>query len=304
MALITRDHTYIDGKPAKASDVNENEIKLFNEINGNLDWENLKAALVNAANGILKLDGNARVLLAQIPDTLTGKDADTVDGVDIPATIAEVLSDHDKAAHDALGVDADTLDTTHYSDVVTQIAADIATHKADASAHHTKAGSSEIDHGSITGLADDDHSQYYNATRHTKAIHDALNIDADKLDGKHVNQLLQLYTGQTDKIFNEQATAGYFRLGKVQVCWATKSVSVNADFKGSVVWTFPAEFLGGSVPIVNATTNSDGIEPFEYIATTDQPTEASCVITIIERDHTVRTQTYKVGCLAIGRWQS
>jgi len=38
-------------------------------------------------------------------------------------------------------------------------------------------------HGALTGLADDDHSQYYNATRHTKAVHDALNIDADTLDG-------------------------------------------------------------------------------------------------------------------------
>jgi hypothetical protein len=33
-------------------------------------------------------------------------------------------------------------------------------HKADPSAHHTKTVSSEIDHGSVQGLADDDHKQY------------------------------------------------------------------------------------------------------------------------------------------------
>lgn len=38
------------------------------------------------------------------------QDADTVDGVDLPGTIAQVLTDHTKAAHDALGIDAETLD--------------------------------------------------------------------------------------------------------------------------------------------------------------------------------------------------
>lgn len=38
------------------------------------------------------------------------KDADTVDGVDLPGTIAQVLTDHTKAAHDALNIDAETLD--------------------------------------------------------------------------------------------------------------------------------------------------------------------------------------------------
>jgi len=42
-------------------------------------------------------------------------DADKVDGIDLPGTIASVLSDHNKAAHDALGIDADTLDTYHAS---------------------------------------------------------------------------------------------------------------------------------------------------------------------------------------------
>jgi len=129
MATIVRDHLYVDGKPARPSHANANEDKLYAEINGNLDWENIKAALVNAANGILKLDGSARVLLAQIPDTLTGKDADT-------------------------------LDSKHYSDIATEIDEDIAAHKADASAHHAKTVNADIDHGSIGGLADNDHPQY------------------------------------------------------------------------------------------------------------------------------------------------
>ncbi len=47
----------------------------------------LTAAEFNAANGICGLDASADVPLAQIPDTLTGKDADSVDGKE-PGTIA------------------------------------------------------------------------------------------------------------------------------------------------------------------------------------------------------------------------
>lgn len=39
------------------------------------------------------------------------------------------------------------------------------------------------DHGGLTGLGDDDHTQYYNATRHTKAIHDTLGLDHGSLSG-------------------------------------------------------------------------------------------------------------------------
>jgi hypothetical protein len=45
------------------------------------------------------------------------------------------------------------------------------------------------DHGLLSGLADDDHTQYYNAARHTKAVHDDLKIDADTVDGKHASDL-------------------------------------------------------------------------------------------------------------------
>ena len=166
MGAITRDYTYPDGKCARPNHANANEVKLFNEINGSLDWENLKAALVNAANGILKLDGNARVLLAQIPDTLTGKDADTIDTLHASST-----------GEAGKLIRADEVDSK------------ITTHENDASAHHTKT----TDHGSLGGLSDDDHAQYYNAARHTKAIHDSLALDHGSLSGKGDDDHSQYY---------------------------------------------------------------------------------------------------------------
>lgn len=47
-----------------------------------------------------------------------------------------------------------------------------------------------FDHGELEGLADDDHAQYYNAARHTKAVHDALLIDAGTLEGYHAADFL------------------------------------------------------------------------------------------------------------------
>lgn len=41
-----------------------------------------------------------------------------------------------------------------------------------------------IDHGGLAGLADDDHSPYYNAARHTKGVHDSLAIDHGSLGGR------------------------------------------------------------------------------------------------------------------------
>lgn len=69
-----------DGTAARPDQINANEITLYTEINGALDFDNLLAALINAANGFVKLNASADVPLAQIPDTLTGKDADTLDG--------------------------------------------------------------------------------------------------------------------------------------------------------------------------------------------------------------------------------
>jgi len=45
-------------------------------------------------------------------------DADTTDLKHLPNTIANLLTDHNKVAHDALGINADTVDTKHASDFI------------------------------------------------------------------------------------------------------------------------------------------------------------------------------------------
>ena len=70
MGTIVRSHVYPDGAVARPDHANKNEITLYNEINGNLDWENLKAALQNAANGLVKLDGDAKVPTSQLPESI------------------------------------------------------------------------------------------------------------------------------------------------------------------------------------------------------------------------------------------
>jgi len=70
MATIVRPHPYSDKAVARPDHANENETILFNEFNGNIDWDNLKAALQNAANGFVKLDASAKVPVAQLPVTI------------------------------------------------------------------------------------------------------------------------------------------------------------------------------------------------------------------------------------------
>lgn len=68
-----------------------------------------------------------------------------------PFTIAEILSDHNKSVHDALGIDADTVDAQHR----------ILTINADHTHQSTGAQGGKLDHGlSLDGLGDDDHTQY------------------------------------------------------------------------------------------------------------------------------------------------
>jgi len=56
--------------------------------------------------------------------------------------------------------DADTVDAEHASAIVTKARVD----------------AQSCDHGALAGRGDDDHSIYYNAARHTKAVHDSLLI--------------------------------------------------------------------------------------------------------------------------------
>lgn len=66
-------------------------------------------------------------------------------------------------------------------------------------------GAGVTDHGALTGLGDDDHTQYYNSARHTKAIHDSLGIaaaDSAKLGGKNASEFFNKITDELDNIAN------------------------------------------------------------------------------------------------------
>jgi len=81
-----------------------------------------------------------------------GIDADTVDGLHLPNTVESLLTNHDKSLHDALGIDADTVDSKHYSDISAEIDNDIAAHKSDANAHHEAFTSADHDARDHRGL--------------------------------------------------------------------------------------------------------------------------------------------------------
>lgn len=83
----------------------------------------------------------------------------------------------------------ETADTNHFggTDISDHPEVTTATRGFMSAADKTKldgvAAGAKADHGLLTGLADDDHTQYYNAARHTKAVHDALAIDHGSLTG-------------------------------------------------------------------------------------------------------------------------
>lgn len=86
---------------------------LYQRKAANNGWYNvLKEELAYTITGLHTYDRDPAAPFAVSAGSakVTNLDADQVDGVDIPATIAEVLTDHDKAAHDALNIDADTVD--------------------------------------------------------------------------------------------------------------------------------------------------------------------------------------------------
>ena len=72
------------------------------------------------------------------------------------------------------------------------------------------------DHHLLDGLADDDHLQYYNALRHTKAIHDLLGINADTLDGFHaVDFAVSGHTHDHSALTNVTADQHHARLHSI-----------------------------------------------------------------------------------------
>ncbi|GAI79663.1 unnamed protein product, partial [marine sediment metagenome] len=81
-----------DGLRYGHAEIRNNEIKalaaiVYSKLNltGTLLMADLATTIKNAAAGLAVLDASADVPLAQIPDTLTGKDADTLDGLHLAA---------------------------------------------------------------------------------------------------------------------------------------------------------------------------------------------------------------------------
>ena len=102
----------------------------------------------------------------------------------------------------------------------------------------------KIPHANLSNLTVDDHTQYYNAARHTKALHDALGIDAGTLGGKGP----QAFPPWAD--FNRSQTAyadSAYTLPKTVDTWsnipgATLTITITAisDFFTSLQANIPA----------------------------------------------------------------
>ena len=105
MGLVVKQYTHTDGTAAKPNEVNVNEATLYTLVNGNVDWDNLKASIANAANGLVKLNASGDVPLAQIPDTLTGKSAEQWGGLSLGDTID--ISTGNKLTHNSTDVVVD-----------------------------------------------------------------------------------------------------------------------------------------------------------------------------------------------------
>jgi len=135
-------------------------------------------------------------------DSLT--DFLSAEHLSLPNTIANVLSNHTLAVHNALDItQLGTISSgiwqgtaigwayisktgSNLTDLVTRLHSSLQSIGVDDHHDqvHTLASHTSKDHHLLAGLGDDDHSIYYNAARHTKAVHDALTIDHGSLDGK------------------------------------------------------------------------------------------------------------------------
>ena len=183
-----------------------------------------KARVLNSlfdANSILKADvDNTPVKLSiaeqQMLGRITGGDITGLTAAQVRTLInveSGAAADQTKADIDALNINADKVDacnagvhignvfkipasSVHGDVFYVNSAGNVVRLAAGTDGHFLKTqgtganpiwvnGSGVTDHGALIGLGDDDHPQYYNSARHTKAIHDALNIDADKVDGCH-----------------------------------------------------------------------------------------------------------------------
>ena len=128
------------------------------------------------------------------------------------------------------------------------------------SAHHTKTGSGDIDHGSIGGLADDDHSQYLNTTRHDTTTRHSLGTvvphdDHGALSGLADDDHSQYYNS------TRHTLAIHTSLGLIIACDISP---------GSTHMTVTASGSGGSSNDFSRTDHAHGCNHFNGSGATPQ----------------------------------
>ncbi|MBA7496232.1 hypothetical protein ES702_06831 [subsurface metagenome] len=90
-----------------------------------------------------------------------------------------ILADHNKNLHDAMNIDADTVDGEHSNEIVTTLRVENTFPNWNPNVH-----SKAVHDALALAFASLD------LTGHNKTIHDALAIDADKVDGLHASEIV------------------------------------------------------------------------------------------------------------------
>jgi hypothetical protein len=144
-----------------------NDIVLFDLATGKLIKDSGKL-LANSANNIPVLDGSALLPLAQIPATLTGKDADTLDTLHASAFALTAKGVTNGDTHDHVGGDGAQIDHTGLSNKGTNTHAQIDTALTNLAAADVTNGNShdhvggdgaQIDHTGLSNKGTNTHAQ-------------------------------------------------------------------------------------------------------------------------------------------------
>lgn len=125
-----------------------------------------------------------------------------------------------------INLNVDRVDGEHASAIVTK----------------TRIDAQAADHGALSGRGDDDHSQYYNATRHTVAVHNALSIDHGSLSGRTHDDHSQYLLASGARALTANWDAGGYQIRSLKflsdvstgtiplaVSSTTKCTNLNAD---------------------------------------------------------------------------
>jgi len=157
------------------------------------------------------------------------EEADKVDGLDLPNTCANVLTDHDKATHDALGIDADTVDGKD--------AGDLQLKKYEGGAE------SSIDGSTVRVDIDNNKVSYWDGSSWTDIIGGGTG-DVDTVDGKHASDFADTSLSNVsdstilDKVKNVDGSGSGLDADTVDGLHASSFIRSDADdtFAGTLTW--------------------------------------------------------------------